>query len=142
MRERGMKPAAMWAHRGLRRKLDRYTDVRDEPNLHDQHPTVPELVGMYRNPEGGPPSFLISESGLHVLPEPVVHLPFADFIAVEFDHDKTQARALDLVSRDGKRTRLGVAGGEGHFRDSYVVGTFLNRLILGFGDGNANEIDA
>lgn len=142
IRERRMKPAAMWAHRGLRGRVDRYADVRDVPSLRDQYPTIRDLVGMYRNPEPGPPSFLISESGLDVLSEPSVHLSYAEFAAVEFDQDKTRARALDLVSRDGTRTRLGVAGGEGRFRDSYTVGTFLRRMIGGLGTGHTNEIDA
>ena len=137
--ERRMKPAAMWAYRRLRGRLDRYTDVRDEPGLRDQHPTIRELVGMYHNPEDGPPSFLISESGLNVPSEPVAHLPYAGFTTVEFDHDKTQARALDLVSRDGTRTRLGVAGGDGRFRDSYMIGTFMNRLIVGLGNGSGKR---
>ena len=128
-----MKPAAMWAHRRLRGKCPRYLDARDNPELRLLYPDVPELVGVYDNPDGIQPGrILIADDGLYLLARAKRQVvKYAALESVDAPHDKEEPGpgALLLVYRDGQRSTLIIGGRNGTYRDVYQFAHFLMRVV-------------
>lgn len=121
---------ANWAHRTIRR-LDRFTDVRDDPTLLTRCRWAGDgLVGVYSNP----PTTDIDEI---VVTERCLIACFADHKETVLYENITKIRhpdkgtggALAVWLRNGQRFTLTVAGREGRFEDAFEFGRFLQRVV-------------
>lgn len=123
----------MWAHRRLRGKCPRYLDARDNHELRLLYPDVPDLVGVYDNPDVIQPGrILIAEDGLYLVArENRQVVKYADLEAVDAPHDKEEPGpgALSLVYRDGQTSTLSIGGRNGTYREVYQFAHFLIRVV-------------
>ncbi len=127
-----MKPVAMMAHRGLR-GLRGYEAVRDEPSLVQRFPSVPELVGVYQNPEGVEPRYIVlSEAGLYMGPggQALGAIPWRGIRRVSLPSSKDESPLEVVLSLlDGTRHHVAIEGRAGRFQDLWRLGHVISRVV-------------
>jgi hypothetical protein len=119
------------AHRNLRRWVQAYHDVRDQPQVVGRHATAEDVVGVYENPPGIEPGIVvITERGLSfALLNRMTEVSFDALAAVSSPPPNTGARVLTLTHTDGSTTNLAIAGRRGQFQDIYLFAEFLMGVI-------------
>lgn len=125
----------MSADRKLMHRLDRYlrgrlryTDARDDPGVTSLHAVGGDpALGVYENPEGVEPQFLVfTRNGMGV-GEPGAYrfIGYADIASIAGPSPLEGAREITVRRHDGSHDRIAIEGRQGSTQDLYSIWTFL-----------------